>query len=100
MFYSYVNKKSIMNPIGPVLDADGTRKTSNVDTAKTLNELFLSVFTEENLFHIPRMEDLCDFTPDKILDSFEIYEEEVAFQIEKLFANKSLGRDGLYPVNL
>jgi len=52
MFFSYVNKKSIKNPIGPVIDADGTLKTSNVDIAKTLNEFFLSVFTEKNLSHI------------------------------------------------
>src|SRR5215469_5367637 len=87
IFYSYVNKKSIKNPIGPVLEADGTLKTSNVDIAKTLNEFFLSVFTEENLSNIPRMEDLRNFTPDNILDSFKIY-EEVAFHIEKLLANK------------
>ena len=60
----------------------------------------MSVFTEENLSHIPRMEDLRNyFTPDNILDSFEIY-EEVAFQIEKLLANKSPGPDGLSPVHL
>src|SRR5215469_5624229 len=100
MFYRYVNKKSIKNPIGLVLDADGTQKTSNVDIAKTLNEFFLSVFTEENLSHIPRMEDLRNFTPENILDSLEIYEEEVAFQIEKLLANKSPGPDGLYLVHL
>src|SRR5215469_234420 len=46
------------------------------------------------------MEDLRNFTPDNILDSFEIYEEEVAFQIEKLLTNKSPGPDGLYPVHL
>src|SRR5215469_11337797 len=32
--------------------------------------------------------------------TLEIYEEEVAFQIEKLLANKSPGPDGLYPVHL
>ena len=100
MFYSYANKKSIKNPIGPLLDADGTLKTSNVDIAKTLNEFFLSAFTEENLSHIPRMEDLRNFTPDNILDSLEIYEEEVTFQIENLLANKSPGPDGLCPVHL
>src|SRR5215469_6600216 len=57
MFFSYVNKKSMKNPIGPVLDTD---------IAKTLNEFFLLVFTEENLSHIPRMEDLRNFTPDNI----------------------------------
>ena len=46
------------------------------------------------------MEYLRDFTPDNTLDSFEIYEEEEAFQIEKLLANKSPGPDGLYPVHL
>ena len=60
----------------------------------------MSVFTEENLSHIPRMEDLRNFTPDNILDSLEIYGEEVAFQIEKLLTNKSPGPDGLYPVHL
>ena len=45
------------------------------------------------------MEDLCDFTPDNILDSFEIY-EEVALNIERLLANKSPGPDSIYPVHL
>ena len=76
-FFNYVNKISIKNPIGLVISADWTLKTSNKDIAKTLNEFFLSVFAEENLSHIPRMEDLRNFTPDNILDSFEIYEEEV-----------------------
>src|SRR5215469_4393118 len=61
--------------------------------------IFLSVFTEENLSHIPIMKDLRNFTTDNILDSFEIY-EEVAFQIEKLLANKSPGPDDLYPEHL
>src|SRR5215469_2776240 len=39
-FFSYFNKKFIKNPIGPVHNADGTLKTSNVDIAKTLNEFF------------------------------------------------------------
>ena len=46
------------------------------------------------------MEDVRNFSPDNILDSFEIYEEEVALQIEKLLANKSPEPDDLYPVHL
>src|SRR5215469_15293058 len=45
------------------------------------------------------MKDLRNFTPDNILDSFEIY-EEVAHHIENLLANKSPGPDGLYSVHL
>ncbi|KAL7630702.1 UNVERIFIED_CONTAM: hypothetical protein RMT77_019088 [Armadillidium vulgare] len=100
-FYNYVNNKSsIKESIGPVLDNNGNLKSNNVEVANILNNFFSSVFTKENLDNVPSMQDIKDFYIDNILDTFEIFEEEVAFQIDKLLINKSPGPDGLYPVHL
>lgn len=100
-FYNYVNNKSsIKESIGPLLDNNGNLKSNNADVANILNNFFSSVFTKENLEYVPNMEDIRDFHADNILDTFEIFEEEVAFQIDKLLINKSPGPDGFYPAHL
>ena len=40
------------------------------------------------------MRDVIDFNNNNILDSFEIFEEEIAIQIDKLLLRKSPGPDG------
>ena len=46
------------------------------------------------------MRDVIDFNNNNILDSFEIFEEEIAIQIAKLLLRRSPGPDGIYPTHL
>ena len=101
LFYSYIsNKNRIKDSIGPILDESGNLTSDNINVANTLNNFFVSVFTVENLTNVPTLNDLTEFTPDNILNTFEILEEEVAFYIDKLSLNKSPGPDGIYPNHL
>ena len=99
--YSYVNNKSLKkSSIGPILDDAGDLKSGDVDKTNILNNFFASVYTIEDLTTIPAMNDVIDFNITNILDSVEITEEEVSFQIDKLLLRKSPGPDGFFPMHL
>ena len=73
-FYSYINERRIVRDnIGPLKTLDGIVFTNDNDMANTMNNYFSSVFTIEQLNHVPQFGQYEGNT----LDTFNISTEEV-----------------------
>ena len=80
-FWSYVNSRLKTRSRIPILKhKDGLTAVSPAEKATMLNDFFGSVFTNENLSDIPRL----DREVDTQLDHFAITEENVMNEISKL----------------
>ena len=94
-FYAYAKSKLNTNHAIPDLVNENNEKISDdADKADLLNKFFCSVFTNENLNHIPeptpKIENDC-------LDTVEISKEKVEKLLAALDPGKSEGADGMNP---
>ena len=67
--------------------------TDDTLKAETLNNLFASVFTKENMTNIPHQ----DAKHNNFLHGISIMPENVKEKVDELKKNKSAGSDGLHP---
>ena len=95
MFYKYVNSKlKARSALPDLITSGGTRVTSAMDKANMFNNFFSSVFTQEDLNHLPSAPKL------KIkegLDDFVFTEADVLSLLRKLNVTKSPGPDNIHP---
>lgn len=94
LFWSYVKSKcKTRDKVCDLMKDDGTLTNSGKEKAEILNNFFVSVFTQENLSHIPTL-------PDRVFESelshFYISPDEVLKKLKALKASKSSGPDGLH----
>jgi Reverse transcriptase (RNA-dependent DNA polymerase) len=93
--FAYVNcQKSVKANISSIRDVDGSVKVDRSEVAKVLNKQFASVFTKED-----GNAGLPDFEAKtrKVLEDFEITEEDVWKRFVEMDPNKSQGGDGFNP---
>ena len=93
-FWRYANSKiKTRSKISQLSKTDGNLTENDKEKADVLNTFFSSVFTEENLNHIPTLENKYE-TPLKLLS---ITPEMVLKKLKRLKVNKSPGPDGMHP---
>ena len=93
-FYQYANSKlKSRSGIADLTQEDGSLTDSDYQKAEVLNKFFASVFTQEDLSHIP------DFNRENvdILDNIVITEKQVFEKLSKLNPNKAQGPDNIHP---
>ena len=89
-FARYVKSKTkSRTTIGPLIREGGVMVTENKDMAEILNKYFKSVFTREDLTHIPEKVK----ERNTLLERVEITREEVRRGIKKLRENTAAGPD-------
>lgn len=92
-FFSYVRSKSVVKDVvGPLKDSTGNLLVNNVDVCNTLNDYFVSVFTDESV--LPTAPNIRDLTNDELND-VEITQDVVCRKMKQLRSNKSPGVDGI-----
>ena len=95
LFWNYAKSRvKTRDNISFLKREDETTATSASDTAETLNKLFASVFTLEDL-HSSRVAPSYDF--ENLLVTIEITSEQVKQKLENLNPNKSLVHDSWHP---
>ena len=73
---------------------DGSTTTNDQEKAEVLNDFFVSVFTRENLDHIP------EFSPGNVentLNDIDIDSAMVYKKLKNLNPSKAMGPDGIHP---
>jgi len=91
----YVNSKTKSQVrIADLIQDDGTEVTDNEEKAELFNKFFSSVFTREDLTHIPN---LPPKTVHSILHDICFTESDIQDLLLKLNCNKSPGPDKIYP---
>lgn len=97
-FWSYVKSRTKTRSKIPILSRkDGSKATSPLEKAETLNNFFSSVFTDEHIESIP--EGSSDFLGN-YLSQFIITQEVVQEKLEKLNPGKTPGPDKWHPLLL
>ena len=94
-FWSYVKSRTKTKSKIPILKKDGVDVVSAKEKAETLNNFFISNFTEERLHDIPANNETLFLGT--YLDSFVITPEMVLEKLKELKAEKSPGLDGWHP---
>jgi len=101
-FYSYVRSRAkTKDKVGPLKDGNGKLILDDEDRAQLLNTYFSSVFTKENMTHMPEVKYRDDTggedekLKDIRIDSFMVFNKLV-----KLKEGKAPGDDGLVPMFL
>jgi hypothetical protein len=95
-FYAYVSSMSKTRvKVGPLVDGNGRTSSSASEMTEQLNDYFSSVFTEENCFDMPTVEER--FCPTGKLLNVTIDETAVRKKLDKLRADKAPGADNMYP---
>lgn len=98
-FTRYIKSKTkTKSTIGPLENSAKARVTSGRDMAELLNSQFCSVFTEEDLTHIPVPKDETEGT--EKLRTVTITREDVKKQINNLRKDAAPGPDGITPALL
>jgi len=93
-FNSYLkNRLGLRTTIGPLHDIDGSLVIENDDMARILNNFFASVFTRENMGHMPSPAP-CSTTAK--LENVFIREKDIQAKILKMNSSKSSGPDGIH----
>jgi len=97
-FHSYVRSQlKSKTHIADLESQDGSLLSSDVQKAELLNSFFSSVFTNEDVSHIPTMEDRNFET---FLEDIYISPSDVEKKLDKLKSNKSPGIDSIHPLLL
>ena len=95
MFWKYAKSRlKTRDNISSLKKQDGTIATSAGDKAEALNEFFASVFTLEDLQHIPSAP---TYNFEDLLLTIDITSELVKEKLDKLNPNKSPGHDKWHP---
>ena len=91
LFWKYVKSrlKSIQS-IPPLLKPDGSKASTPIEKANTLNDFFASVFTIEDNDNIPPIQ---SYHVEEALQGVEITPEMVKKKLNELNPNKSTGHD-------
>ena len=91
-FYSYLkSKKSNRETVGPILSDSGELVTDCQQQANILNAYFASVFTEEDMNNLPRLE--LRGVPE--MSEVTITEQKVLEKIQELKKDSAPGPDGI-----
>ena len=94
-FYKYVNSKLKARSVSPQLTTkDGSHITNPKDKANMFNNFFSSVFTHEDLTHIPSKPKL---QVKEVLDDINFTVADVLQLLHKLNVSKSPGPDNIHP---
>ena len=96
-FYSYINSKSrSKKKIGPLKDLSNNVIIDNKETADFLNDYFSSVFTEEDLNHIPTPTNVFNGEFSDFFRELLVDENEVLCMLNKINVGKSIGPDEIH----
>ena len=96
-FFAYARSRNNTKvSIGPIVNESGTLETDPQTVAEELNKYFSSVFTKEDVQHIP---DLADpsMTSTSSLSDIVINEELVRKKLQKLRSDKATGANDISP---
>ena len=94
-FWNYVRSKTkVKSGISDLIKDDGEKTQTDEEKADVLNNFFASVFTQEDISHIPDPEPRFDGEP---LKDVKFDKEEVLKKLKNLNPSKSPGPDGLHP---
>ena len=96
-FYSYINSKSrSKGKIGPLKDSCSNLITDSKESADFLNKYFSSVFTEEDLQHVPTPTNVFSGEFNEFFKEIIIDENEVFCRLSKINVGKSIGPDEIH----
>ena len=94
-FFRYANSKlKTRSGVADLHKEDGSTTKTDQEKAEVLNDFFASVFTRENMSHMP------EFSPNNIdssLENIQITEEKVHKKLKNLNPSKAMGMDGFHP---
>ena len=94
-FWAYVKSRTkVRSKIPTLRKGDGNNAVDAKDKAETLNNVFVSNFTEERMDDIPQPTDASLYT---YLDTFSITANMVLEKLRELKHDKSPGPDGWHP---
>jgi len=94
-FWAYVKSQTgSTSGVSPLLKGDGSLAIDAKDKASTLNDFFVSVFTKENIDHIPAPQTE-DF--DSALSDILLTEESICKEIKTMKAGSSAGPASIHP---
>ena len=100
-FFKYVRSMlKVKSSVGPLADENGNVITDDQKTAYTFNEYFSSVFTKEDLSHMPEPKQMFTGGEQEMLKNVDINETKVKSKLLKLNPSKSAGADTINPAVL
>ena len=95
-FYTYVRSKSRVKPsVGPLTDNTGSLVSSEKEMGNVLNKFFASVFTNENIQHLPEVRELFRGHVNEKICSYSITADMVKSKLSRLKMNKAPGVDSV-----
>jgi hypothetical protein len=96
-FWKYIQERMRVNTgISALRTKEGSLATDDVSKANTLNDFFSSVFTQEDLTNVPKMEE-GSYSDGVFLSEIRVTPLAVQGKLKDLNPNKSQGPDGIPP---
>ena len=100
-FFKYARSMlKVKSSVGPLADENGNVITDDQKTADTFNEYFSSVFTKEDLSHMPEPKQMFTGGEQEMLKNVDVNETKVKNKLLKLNPSKSAGVDTINPAVL